>query len=127
MVGLEIDAGRGTLYFALCWTVFVLVKALYEMYKHSSSYFAGCKEEDKEQHRKVHILYLLGVVGVCISQLFGYLWFDLKNTGLEYDDRAVGVFNIFFINLLLLFIINHFKHERIGKQEHGSWREILKF
>ena len=127
MVGLEIDAGRGTLYFALFWTVYVLIKAVYEMYKHVSDTFAGCGEEDKEQHRKVHILYLFGVVGVCIGQLFGYLWFDLKNTGLQHDDRAIGVFNILFINVLMLFIINHFKHERIGKQEHGSWREILKF
>ena len=127
MVGLEIDAGRGTLYFALCWTVYVLVKAAYEAYKHHTEPFAGCVDDDKEQHKRVHIIYLIGVVAVCFGQLFGYLWFDMKNTGLGYDDRTIGVFNILFINLLMLFLINHFKAERVGKPENGSWKEILKF
>lgn len=120
-------AGRITLYFALMWTVFVMAKAIYEAYRHVNGDFAGCNGEDLEEHRKVHILYLLAVVGVCIGQLLGYVWFDLKQTGLGTDDRTIGVFNILFINVLMLFVINHFKSERLGVPDKGTWKEILKF
>jgi len=123
-----LTAGRITLYLSLLWTVYVGVKAVYEIYRHEVDDFRSEHlQYKKDNHRRVHQLYLIGAVGVCIGQLVGYLWFDLKNTGLEGDDRGIGVFNILFINLYLLFTINHFKHERKGTAEKGTWKEILKF
>ena len=123
-----ITIGRLTLYFALLWTVFVFVKAIYEAYRHVVDDFRNEDDPVKKcEHKKVHIIYLVGAAAVCFSQLIGYLWFDLKDTGLGNDDRTIGVFNILFINLFMLFAINHFKHERKGTQEKGTWTEILKF
>lgn len=121
------NLGRIVLYVALAWTVFVIVKAIYEIHKHTVCPFNGDGQGDPNKHRRAHIVGLLGIIAVCIMQLVGYIWFDLKNTGLEDDDRTIGVFNILAINLHMLFNINHFRSERQGKKETGSWFELLKF
>jgi hypothetical protein len=121
---------RATLYFSLAWTAYFGIKALWEVYRHNTGHFRGCHNEvgdDKNRHRNNHIMYLLAAFGVAVMLIFGYLWFDIKDTGLGGDDRAIGIFLILFINLYLAFTINHFKSERLGVSETGDWIEILKF
>jgi hypothetical protein len=122
--------GRLMMYFALLWSVYFGIKALYEVYMHDTTSFKGCHEEtekDLGKHKNNHIMYLLGAFCVAIMTIFAYIWFDIKNTGLGDDDRTIGVFFIFIINIYLALTINHFKAERIGKSETGDWKEILKF
>ena len=122
--------GRMMMYFALLWTVYFGVKALWEIYKHQTGDFNGCHNDngtDKLKHKNNHIMYLLAAFGVAAMLVVGYVWFDIKDTGLGDDDRTIGVFLILTVNSYLALTINHFKAERLGKSETGSWIEILKF
>lgn len=119
--------GRIVLYFALAWTLYVGSKAVYESVQHWQHKFLGDATGNPVRHRKLHIIYMLLAATVCFMQLAGYLWFDLKETGLEGDDRTIGIFNILVINIYMLMSINHYKHERLNRLEKGTWKEILKF
>jgi hypothetical protein len=120
--------GRDLLYFALMWSVYVSIKALYEAYMTAKNDLVGeCDEKQKYAHKRSHIAALLGIAFYSIYNIFAYIWFDLKDTGLGNDDRSIGVFNLLFMNLLWLIIISHFKHERKGDVNYTSWKELLKF
>lgn len=123
-----ITPGRVTLYFALMWSLFVSAKAFFEAVMTSKSDFKGeADKSHKYAHKRSHIVALIAIALVSLYMVFAYLWFDIEDTGLGNDDRTIGVFNVFFINLLWLIIISHFRHERLGSVDSTSWRELLKF
>ena len=122
--------GRSLLYLSLVFTAYFGVKALWEIYKHQTGDFKGCHMDtdvNSMKHKNNHIMYLIGAFSVAVMIIFGYVWFDIKDTGLGNDDRTIGVFLILTVNVYLALTINHFKAERLGKSETGSWIEILKF
>lgn len=124
----EFVVGRYLLYFALCWSLFVVIKAVYEAYMTSIQDLVGEKDIRQEnKHKRAHIAALMGISFYNLYNIFAYVWFDTKDTGLGVDDRTIGVFNILFMNLLWLIIISHFKHERKGNVTSSSWLELLKF
>lgn len=124
----ELIIGRAVLYFALCWSLFISVKAFYEAYKTTSQELLGERDiTQRYAHRRAHVAALIGIGCYNFYNIFAYVWFDVKDTGLQIDDRSIGVFNVLFMNLLWLIIISHFKHERKGNVKNSSWRELLKF
>ena len=120
--------GRVVLYFALACSVFVAIKAAWEAYKTATMDFNGeTGNREKEAHRRAHIASLIGISFVSLFMVFSYVWFDVEDTGLGFDDRTIGVFNVLFTNILWLFFINHFKQERKGVIKKANWKELLKF
>lgn len=121
--------GRAVLYFALCWSVYVSARALYEAFRtYKCGFELAGTELESWQHKRSHIAALLGVAFYNFYNIFAYVWFDLEAAQqLGEDDRTIGIFNVFFFNLLWLFLINHFKQERVGEISRSGWWDILKF
>lgn len=120
--------GRATLYFALTWTLYVTIKAFYEASMTNKNEIQGevCQQH-QYSHKRQHIAILLSIAFVSLFMIFAYVWFDMEDTGLGDDDRSIGIFNVFFINLHWLVIINHFKNERLGNSHIPKVGDIFKF
>ena len=124
----EVVTGRYVLYFALAWSVFVAVKALYEAYMTAKEEIRSeINKEQRDGHKRSHLAILIGIAFYSFYNIAAYLYFDSKVPDFATDDRTIGVFNLFFMNILWLFAISHFKHERKGNVGSTSWKEILKF
>lgn len=106
---------RGAEVFAL----YVVVRALYEGYKTNISDF------DDAMHKRAHIAALGAIVAYNIFDLYSFIHFEEMNVGPI--DYTISFFNLLSLNVLWLFIIDHFKQERKGTIEKTNWFELFKF
>ena len=101
------------------FSIFIVIKAIYEAYKTSTSNF------DDFSHKRAHIA-ALGVISMySVFDVFSFIWFEAMND--DYVDYTISFFNIFALNVIWLFIIDHFKQERKGHIKKSTWYELFKF
>jgi hypothetical protein len=119
---------RGMLYFALAWSVFVIIKGFKEAYLTASNGFKLADTTDEEwSHKRAHIVLSLGAGVYLIYNIFSYVYFDIGVEEFDVQDRSIGIFNLFFLNYYLLNVIDHFKQERIKKVGPSKMSDLFKF
>ena len=101
------------------FSIFIVIKCIWEMRMTSISNF------DDTAHKRSHIAALGSIAAYSLYDVFSYVWFEAMNQNLV--DYTISFFNIFTLNILWLFIIDHFKQERLGDIKKSTWLELFKF
>ena len=111
-----------TLRFVELMAVYVMVKAIYEIYKT----WKADKIDGSRLHTNQHIAALLVILFYSGYDVFSFLWFEhIMNDSTA--DYTISFFNMFFSNLMMLLMIDHFKQERVGEITKSTWWDLFKF
>ena len=105
--------------FGEAFSIFIAIKSLWEMRMTTVSSFVDAL------HKRAHIAALGAITAYSMYDVFSYVWFEAMNT--NYIDYSISFFNIFTLNVIWLFIIDHFRQERIGEISRSTWYELFKF
>ena len=100
------------------FSIFIVIKALWEMRMTSISNF-------EVLHKRSHIAALGAIVGYSLYDVFCFIWFETMNE--NYIDYSISFFNIFTLNIIWLFVIDHFRQERRCDIKKSTWLELFKF
>jgi hypothetical protein len=115
--GLQI--GVWVIFLGLYGNVYIAVRAIYEAVMQYRSNF------DDHQHKRAHIATLGAIFAYSIYDIASFLWFlDIYQKD---SDYTISFFNLFFVNIIWLFVIHHFKQERLNDYSKASWNKLLKF
>jgi hypothetical protein len=101
------------------FSIFIVIKALWEMRMTSTSNF------DDPPHKRAHIAALGAIAAYSLYDVFSFVWFEPMNA--DYLDYTISFFNIFTLNIIWLFVIDHFRQERKGDIRKSNWFELFKF
>lgn len=101
------------------FSIFIAIKALWEIRMTSISDF-------EVLHKRAHIAALGAIVAYSLYDVFSYVWFE-KIMNLSFIDYSISFFNIFTLNIIWLFVIDHFRQERRGDIKKSTWLELFKF
>jgi hypothetical protein len=101
------------------FSFFLIIKAVWEMRMTAISDF------DDALHKRAHIAALGAIAAYNAFDIFSYAWFPMIYNGIA--DYTVGFFNLGALNVVWLFIIDHFRQERQGDIHKSDWRELFKF
>lgn len=105
--------------------VFVIIKAVYEMYKHHGYLKKSKGVYNSTLHTRQHIAALLGIITYNIYDIWSYVYFEIDT--MTNTDYSVLFFNLLFMNILWLIIITHFKQERLDRTMKVSFWDLFKF
>ena len=101
------------------FSIFITIKCLWEMRMTYKSDF------DDDAHKRSHIAALGSIAIYSVYDVFSYVWFEAMNQNIA--DYSISFFNIFTLNIIWLFIIHHFRQERLGNIKKSDWLELFKF
>ena len=103
---------------AMLFSAFLAVKAVFEAYMTTRSSL-------EPLHKRAHIAALGAIIAYNFFDIFSYAWFPLIYS--DFVDYTVGFFNLTTLNVIWLFIIDHFRQERLGNITRSNWKELFKF
>lgn len=110
----------------ILFMIFVVVKAICELYKNNLSAGIGKPVYGSYTHSNQHMVFLISIVIFQIINVFTYIMFVAHYDYVPQEDFLLW-FKIGFLNVIFLLFINHFKQERLGKTETLNFIDIFKF
>ena len=117
MMGIQL--GIWVIFLGLSGNVYIAFRAVYEAYRQYVSDF------DDDNHKRAHIAALGAIFGYSFYDIFSFIWFtDIYKNDVDF---TISFFNLFFINIIWLFIIHHFKQERTNDYSKVTWNKLIKF
>ena len=102
----------------MLFSAFMSVKAIVELYK-------TARDDFEPLHKRAHIAALGGIVAYNMFDIFSFSWFPLIYDG--FVDYTIGFFNLVALNVIWLFLIDHFRQERLDRIKPSGWKELFKF
>jgi hypothetical protein len=117
MLYFGLHLGVWIIFLALSGNVFIIVKAIAEAYKQWLSDF------DDFSHKRAHIAALGAIAIYSLYDIVSFTWFlDIYDND---ADLTISFFNLVFINIIWLFIIHHFKQERLSDYSKVTWKKLI--
>jgi hypothetical protein len=112
--------------FAEIFAAFVIVKAVYEFYMNNKLLVKEKGIYGSIEHSYQHMAALIGIITYNIFDIMSFIYFeDVMNEVIT--DYSISFFNIMYINIVWLIMIDHFKQERKGKTKVINIKDLFKF
>ena len=108
------------------FSVYIVLKAWWELYKNNKTISHKGGIYGSITHSYQHMSALIGIIFYNCFDIFSYIWFE-DLTEWTQGDYSILFFNIVFLNIVWLIIIDHFKQERLNKDEPINFMDIFKF
>ena len=100
------------------FSLFIVVKCLWEMRMTTKANFDPL-------HKRSHIAALGAIAMYSLFDVFSFVWFEAMND--DVIDYSISFFNIFALNIIWLFVVDHFRQERLDDIKKSTWYELFKF
>ena len=107
-------------------SVYIILKSCWELYANNKTIEDRGGVYGSIVHSYQHMAALVGIIFYNAFDIFSYIWFE-DLTEWTHGDYSVLFFNITFLNIVWLIIIDHFKQERLSISEPINFIDIFKF
>jgi len=108
------------------FSCYIILKAIWELWLNQKTIIGETGVYSSIVHAYQHMAALVGIICYNIFDLFSYVYFE-DLVAYSDGDYTVFFFNILFMNIVWLIIIDHFKQERIGVVKSINFMDIFKF
>jgi len=115
-----------TVRLAELFIVFVIIKALWELWQNQKEIIRGKGVYKSIVHTYQHMAALVGIIMYLGYDLYSYWYFE-NHILYSLIDYSILVVNLIFQGILWLVVIDHFRQERINDVREFDFWDIFKF
>lgn len=106
--------------------IFVIIKAICELYKNALSSNKDKPVYGSFIHSNQHMVFLITIIIFQVMNIYTYMMFVGQYNYSGSQDALLWI-KVSFLNIIFLLFIHHFKQERLNKTEIINFIDIFKF